>query len=116
MKQGVMGIGLIFTLVLVVSTIMALGTESSMQELLDKTASTIVYQSLEEYMITSEDLEDITNQNISLHMVESGMSVISKEIDQDKEFIQITLEFEYKNFGNTRVIQSSRSALIERRE
>lgn len=116
MKQGIMGIGLVFTLLLVVATIMALGTENSMQELLDKTVSTIVYQSLEEYMITGEDLYGITDHNINLMVTRDGMSVESIEIDEEHEFVKVELQLEYKNFATTRVIKSSRSALIERKK
>lgn len=114
MKQGIMGIGLVFTLLLVVATVMALGTENSMREILDKTVSTVVYQSLEEYMITGENLNDITQNNINLMATRDGMSVVRLEVDENQEFIQVELQLEYKNFATTRVIQSSRSVVIER--
>lgn len=115
MKQGIMGMGLVFLLLLVVTTIMALGTENSMREWLDKTVSTVVYQSLEEYMISGGDLLEITRNNVDLMATEEGVSVVAIKVDGDYEFVQVELQMEYKNFSTTRVIQSVRSAVVERR-
>lgn len=114
MKQGIMGMGLVFTLLLAVATIMALGTEHSMRELLDKTVSTVVYQSLEEHMVTGEDLNDITQMNINLMATGEGISVVSVEVDEVHECVKVVLQMEYQNFFTTRMIQSSRTAIVER--
>lgn len=115
MKQGIMGIGLVFTLLLVVATIMALGTENTMKEELDKKVSSVVYQSLEEYMSTGGDLYTITQNNINLMTTSGDLRVVSIEVDNNYEFVQVELELEYKNFATTRIIQSRRSAVVERK-
>lgn len=113
MKQAIMGVGLVFTLILSVVTLIGIGVERNKEDELYELVSGLVYQSLEEYMVSGGSLAEIVEDNAGYFIEDDNVEYMIQQINEEKGLLEIKVKMEYINFGVNRTIDSTRAAVIE---
>ncbi|MFI3208294.1 MAG: hypothetical protein R3Y40_04095 [Eubacteriales bacterium] len=114
MKQAIVGFGLFIIVILVVSSVMALGKENTEQNTFVQSVELAVYQSLEEAMAINEDPGQLFEVNLN-KLVDADLTEITiHESDYDKGILSVTVEKTYNNFGQERCLSVTRTVIYER--